>query len=452
MKKVLNTFLLIILSKYSICQTCQITSNPTLNYLYNTKNEIPKISNTEKLSLFPIQIGKKQAKFKLIKNENGLFALVDGSGQVYKATLLDKGKISFTRIDSTYYFGNTFMSINFSYKNIIYSFGGYGFWNLNGQLSHFTPGAEWTIDKINKTYNTLNTFYSYQLSELKLYYIEIPRMDEATFDRKEENYIISFDLDKKVNKVLGKLNPKINTNWEYFVIDIPSLHGTISYSEPDIYLYNFSANKVYKLINSKIKDELIGKAGAELQTTFEDEGKLYYSFNNDPSLRTVTISINDFKEEPYPIYYSENNENYRLITILIICLLTFTILTIVYKKRKRKFTLETKGKYEPDRIAFNSNEFNTIESTLINKLIEKSNLESHLTVDEINSLLGIKKKTIEIQKRVRTEAIIRINHKFNVNFNLETTFIERKRSIEDRRYFNYIIIKENAKIFLKHSK
>ena len=101
---------------------------------------------------------------------------------------------------------------------------------------------------------------------------------------------------------------------------------------------------------------------------------------------------------------------------------------------------------------FNSNEFNTIESTLINKLIEKSNLESHLTVDEINSLLGIKKKTIEIQKRVRTEAIIRINHKFNVNFNLETTFIERKRSIEDRRYFNYIIIKENAKIFLKHSK
>ena len=95
---------------------------------------------------------------------------------------------------------------------------------------------------------------------------------------------------------------------------------------------------------------------------------------------------------------------------------------------------------------------NSIEINLINKLIEKSNIDSHLSVDELNNILGIKKKTIEIQKRVRTEAINRINHKFNINFNLETKFIERTRSNDDKRYFNYIIIKKNANIYNGYSK
>ena len=50
---------------------------------------------------------------------------------------------------------------------------------------------------------------------------------------------------------------------------------------------------------------------------------------------------------------------------------------------------------------------------------------------------------------MRTEAINRINHKFNVNFNKETVFIERVRTNEDRRYFNYMINKENANIYLE---
>ena len=103
--------------------------------------------------------------------------------------------------------------------------------------------------------------------------------------------------------------------------------------------------------------------------------------------------------------------------------------------------------YETD---LSSNDFNDIEKNIINKLIEKSNNNSYFNVEEFNSYLGIKKKTIEIQKRVRTEAINRINHKFNVNFNQDTVFIERVRSKEDRRYFNYVINKENARTYLEN--
>lgn len=452
MKILFTTIVLLFTTLIANSQTYNSINSPSLSYLYNSTNEISTISNTEKLQLFPLVIGNKQAKFKLIKNKNGLFALVDGTGQVYKVANNNASTISFTRIDSTHFSGNTFGSIDFSNKETIYSFGGYGFWNRNGQLSHFTQGAEWSIDKINKRYTTLNTFYSYDSKKSIIYYILFPWNEESTNEKIKNSSVIEFDIDKKENTELGNLNPAINLEFKYFSIDMPSLNGIISYNDREIFLYNFSANKVYKLINEKIKDELIGKAGSELQTTFEDNGKLYYSFSNDSTLRSLTITLNDFKEEPYPIYITTNNANYKWLVILFIGIVLGILTIIIINKRKAKNKLVVNLTEEVYTTDLNSNEFNTIETTLINKLIEKSNSDSFLTVEELNTYLGIKKKTIEIQKRVRTEAINRINHKFNVNFNLETYFIERIRSDEDRRYFNYVINKENSKIYLRHLK
>ena len=180
-------------------QSFSIPTNPTLTYLYKTPNEIGTIGNTDKLLLFPIPVGNKQANFKLIKNKNGLFALVDGTGQVYKATNLDKAYITLTRIDSTHFSGNTFESINFSYNNVIYNLGGYGFWNRNGQLSHFTNSAEWSIDKINFTNKTLNTYYSYQPLISKIYYIGLPWNEESTYDKNDNKLVTVFDISKKEN-------------------------------------------------------------------------------------------------------------------------------------------------------------------------------------------------------------------------------------------------------------
>lgn len=91
--------------------------------------------------------------------------------------------------------------------------------------------------------------------------------------------------------------------------------------------------------------------------------------------------------------------------------------------------------------------FSPLEMTIIQLIIEKSNTQQYFTVNELNLHLGVKNKSIEIQKKIRTEAIIRINHKFNVNCQMDTVFIERVRSIEDRRYFNYYINDENAKMY-----
>ena len=438
-------FFLPILAK---SQSYTIPTNPTLTYLFKTKNEISAISNTKKNTLIPIKVGVENARFNLIKNKGGLYALVDGTGQVYKATSLDQGQITFTRIDSTYFSGNNFNAINYSYNDIIYSFGGYGFWNKNGQLSHLTPGAEWSIDKINRKFKTDNTLYNYLPNKSKLYYIEFPWVDESINYEVKETTVIEFDILKKENNILGKLNDKLKIQYSYLNINVPSINATLIGSANEIILLNFSLNKVYKLTNSKIKDALIGKAGSEPQNTFEDNGKVYYSFNNDTTLRSIQISMDDFKEESYPIYISENQSNYIWFVIIGVCIISLATIIFIYVKRKKNQNVLANYKEVTYIVDLKSNEFNTIENSLISNLIEKSNIDAHLTVDELNTILGIKKKSIEIQKRVRTEAINRINHKFNVNFNLETTFIERTRSDEDRRYFNYIISKENSRIYL----
>ena len=160
--------------------------------------------------------------------------------------------------------------------------------------------------------------------------------------------------------------------------------------------------------------------------------------------------MNDFQEEPYPLYIPENNENNIWLIILVLIIVIILIITLPLRKRKK--TSVTPEKEQTYTNNLNNNEFNAIEGILIEKLIEKSKIDSHLTVDELNTILGIKKKTIEIQKRVKNEAINRINHKFNINFNRETTFIERTRSIDDKRFFNYVINKENSKIYSEYLK
>jgi hypothetical protein len=60
-------------------------------------------------------------------------------------------------------------------------------------------------------------------------------------------------------------------------------------------------------------------------------------------------------------------------------------------------------------------------------------------------VLGLTKKSLEIQKKIRTETLNRINHRFKMKFETDEDLIERIRSEEDRRFYRYIIREENGK-------
>lgn len=449
MKKIYMCFLVQCICIITVAQSYTSLSNPTLNFLYNNNIEVSQISNTENLVLFPLIVGKKQAEFKLIRNKKGLFALVDGTGQVYKATNLVDNMIAFTRLDSTKFFGNNFESISFSFNHVLINFGGYGFWHMNGHFCYFNKDHEWTIEKVNKEFRTIDKIFSYNPSTAKIYYIQFPRIEDHTIEIDTKTTIVEFDIVKKENKILGELDPKNDVSWRYQYINIPSMNGVLTYNSAEAYLYRFSNNEVLKLKNVNIRNILIGKEDAKIVSTFEYNGTLYYSYSNDTTLRTLPIDYKDFELLDYPIYEEGKLLNYHWVIILLSSIIIITGLWVFFKK-KRKPSVQMPDEapiYETD---LSSNDFNDIEKNIINKLIEKSNNNSYFNVEEFNSYLGIKKKTIEIQKRVRTEAINRINHKFNVNFNQDTVFIERVRSKEDRRYFNYVINKENARTYLEN--
>lgn len=140
----------------------------------------------------------------------------------------------------------------------------------------------------------------------------------------------------------------------------------------------------------------------------------------------------------------ENGINYKWMFFGTFALLILQFVFILFNKWKKK----TKS-LELDIIEDNYIQFNEVEKNLIRQIIDQSKKQKYFTVTELNMHLGVKNKSIEIQKKIRNDAIIRINHKFNVNFNVDTVFIERIRSIADRRYFNYFINEENTKIYLK---
>lgn len=95
-----------------------------------------------------------------------------------------------------------------------------------------------------------------------------------------------------------------------------------------------------------------------------------------------------------------------------------------------------------------SNQFTDGELTVIKFIHDASSSRKYASVEEINALLGIGKKTIEVQKKIRTEAISRINHKFRILSGEEQILIERIRSEEDRRYQKYMIRSENMEKLL----
>jgi hypothetical protein len=62
-----------------------------------------------------------------------------------------------------------------------------------------------------------------------------------------------------------------------------------------------------------------------------------------------------------------------------------------------------------------------------------------MTVATMNSLLGLNKKSIEVQKKTRNDIVNNINSKHKLKNNSEQDLILRIRTTSDKRYFEYVL-------------
>ena len=392
----------------------------------------------------------------ILKTNKDLFLLVEGTGRVYQAYNIDKRGIAFHRIDSTHFYGYNASCIFFSSKDTLYSLGGGGFWERNGQLRYFSEVyKEWEIKKLNKKIPTNNFLYYIEPNRSVVYHLQIPYEDLGG-DYKLNNYIVTkLDVTKKENTELGILSnvwkPFFPENYSHNFINIPSLHSTlVNFNRGSHYLINYEKNEVFRLINTQLSDIIFGSSSGYITNTFELNKRIYYTKSNDSTykLYSFPISMKDFVKEPYPLYEpfeDESKTTYLYIGGLCIVLIGGSVFFV--KKRKQKTTSTS---IEPTTTVFkkedNGIDFNPLELELITKMIEQSARGNHFSVEDINTSLGLNRKTLEIQKKIRTETINRINHKFKIKYNLSIDLIERIRSEEDRRYYKYMISGENSRL------
>ncbi|WP_295652794.1 hypothetical protein [uncultured Mucilaginibacter sp.] len=428
-------------------QTYWVNKIPLLDTLYHTPKAISQISNIAAQQFLPITLHQLPPDQYLIKNSQGLFVLIDGTGQVYKAVAETKDKLAFTRIDSTYFAGNTFLSINFSWRDTLFSLGGYGFWKSNGELRMFKQGSDWEIVKLNTEYAQSTAIYYYSPVTGVLYYLQTPQVNEVSSEAINSSLVaIQLNLKTRATTPLGKINIKFWPGGTPIYFGSTKLGGFVINGSTGVYLIQFDKNKVYKLINPALINILVGTSGFRFaKNVFEVDGKLYFTSLPSKAVYSLPISINDFELEPYPLYEPVYNHNYIISGLVLLSICSITGL-ITYKKRK-----QNKARIQISHLPVNDESlinFNKTEIDLIGQIIQSAHKQQLFSMEDTNQVLGLSKKTLEVQKKIRSESINRINHKFRLLSGMEHDLIDRVRSEQDRRYFQYTISDSNADIYL----
>lgn len=383
-----------------------------------------------------------------------MFFTILGTGQLYKATGLTQHEIQFARADSTKFFGYNFWSFDFSFHDSIFSFGGYGFWRSNGHLRYFNALNEWSILPLDNEFEHIYPYIFLEPESSNVYYIQTPHVNEATGKRIDTYKVFCLSLNKKTVVQLGEVTAGFSKQLAEgkYVYSIPSLKGLLFQNNTGFYLLQFEKNKIYKLKSKNVFDKILGKSQSEVTSVFEHSGKLYIYSINENSLRSVSISLADFDDTELPVYAKmKQGPGFLLLTIFGISILIISAYFLRKYFRRinviRRQLIPALSLPETDNAGSQPLFFNEIEKSVINAFILHPEPEKILTVEDLNKILGLSKKSLEIQKKIRRELINNINYKFRIMFDQETDLIETERSHHDRRYFNYFIRKENIKLF-----
>jgi hypothetical protein len=330
------------------------------------------------------------------------------------------------------------------------SLGGFGFWKKNGQLRYYShQNHEWDIIPLNLEIPVAKESTYFDIDQNEIYILKLPFVDLAT-NKKDESYLVyKLEITKREYQLLGELNPELIKLFpigvQYMSLQLPSLKSELMIFEGGkIYLFDFVKNQVYKLINPAIEKTIFASSkGDYVDFAYENNGKLFFSKSNDPKhqLDSIPISFSDFTKLNQKLYTPNKQLNtifYWIGGILLVSILFFVYWKI--NKRKSSRVNEDISFYDTKE-----NKFKETELDLIEKIYNRSLEGKSYSVEDINAVLGLSKKSLEIQKKIRTETINRINHRFKIIFNTEDELIERIRLEEDRRFYKYIISEENGK-------
>lgn len=446
---------------FSCCVSLSQTSNISpITHLYHSNKTISSIRWDGKEAIEPDSSHFSKLRQYLIKNKEGLFMVLNGSGRLYKAET-GNGRIIFKRLDSTIYYGSNFGSYIFNYNDTIFSLGGYGFWKTNGLLRYYIPSRrEWEIIRLNKevpllTENIYDLIW-YDESEQKIYFGFTREENNVTKEKQPNSNlhpeVIVLDLQKKEWVHLGKLSPFLETNLINIRNIVSSPYGQMINLGNRILFLNYRTNQIYRLIESKQRQiELMPAATGDTHTVYYIDSTFYRwltAMNIVDSIKMEPGDIRPLNEKifipgiPEQTSFKKERFSFRIASYGFgAATLLFSLIYLLLRNRKTRLQAGS------DNSNDNPNEFNNhpmttftpVELDLIRAILNNSTSRAYTSIDETNKILGVKNRDRDTQKKVRHDIISSVNKKFSFITKSEKDLIEKKRTESDGRSFEYFI-------------
>jgi hypothetical protein len=420
-----------------------ITNNPFLDKITSINDLECKVFLSKQNEMIPIEgtIFKMNGQ-ELIKTKESLYLFISQTGVIYQLEGKVDSTYSFRRIDATININYNIASNNFVWNKNIYSYGGYGFWKLNGHLRAFNfLDREWDIAPTNN--EIISNGHNWFSKKEGRVYVPFQSIINAGIVGPEsisgkKNYDSYYlDLASKKWVKLGtmhasakKLVEESSITNSFFTID----SGYIYLNQDEAYYFNFIANKVYKSTNSELNHFFLRRANSKDIFLYKD---CLFSFSPESqSYSTKKLLSASFELLSFPIWGLDNNYFY-VIAFVVFMLTVFSFSIWLFNRSVDKKLEQSQLKILKSKST--NQAFVGTEVALISLLLRSSKKGMNVEINEINHVLGIKDKNVGLQKKVRSDMINAINEKYQFVTQSELQLISSVRKEDDKRFYEYFI-------------
>jgi hypothetical protein len=411
-----------------------------------------KINTGHLFNLVPLS-GTKFEKYtqNFFLTHGEIIVYIGATGIVYKSEGDFYGdSITFKRIDATQHHGYNINGFPFFYKDNLYNIGGYGFWHWNGQLRIFSERSkEWNILPLNKEYpiaiDPPGSYLWLSKENGTLYSFSFIEGNEAIKAQNKSSItkidsVLELDISTASWRSLGVLNESLKN-----MITIKSVFASIdsgiliTKDANQLLILNLTANRIDTLSNSDIYHFFATSSDTEIY--FYSNNYFYKVLSQKNIIDSIKLTNNNIKIGKQNVYQTSNlvTSNKELTYTLFFALFGIIIYLLIKRYLPSSSNsihnkVELKSPYKNDQI------FDEIEKSLILYIYKKAKETGiRTTTEEVNRIIGVANKSIDMQKRKRSDIIKSINSKYQSSTNNNQLLIDRVKSEHDARLQEYYL-------------
>ena len=404
--------------------------------------------------------------YNLVKDASGLYVIPQGTGRIYQLDT-SQSRYRWRRIDSTYFTGYNFRSIAFSLDSVFYSFGGNGFWITNGTLRNFNPfSKQWDATLLSENIYWTKVADGFFVIDTASKTLSVKALSAPSHE------VLKSSKAEKIKEGLYRLNIKTG-DWRKMGKMRDTIHTIVATLPWGLLVdhhgvMDLNQNR-YFVLSNEIRDKIIAIISSNRYVypaiaTFAIDSVLYLGNRFDP-YDSVVISKADLIDTGIPIFTPLqppgllDNVEAESFLLVILGFISSALGLMLYKAKKVQPTpaveiLSTPTSLdiplavaEPDTekhpTSFRSTRILELleerERSLLEFLFHHSADERLTSIDEINKVIGVQHRSVEIQKRMRSDMMGSINQKLQIITRDKKPVVDKQRSEFDKRSFEYFI-------------